>query len=188
MTVLPDTFMYLYDSISNIYDMGIKNIELELDFNNKNWTQEIIEAYITELKKIADYVVSQKKIGETIYIPLLEYAQGKPKNSICSGGKTSFAISPNGNIYPCSFSINIEKFQLGNINGVFNYEILNEIESVANIKNNGCVGCSRYDYCITTRCKIINYVYTGNYFTPLPVMCANENIKVSIGKYSILAQ
>ncbi len=185
MTITPSTYSSVFNSFLHILDIGFHNIELELDFTNENWTNDMILEYTSELKKIANKVYKLKQNNILINVPLLERAKSKNKNSICNGGTTSFVITPNGKVYPCTFAINNNEFLLGNIDEKFDEKVLNNINKVGKIKNEMCNGCSRYDYCMTTRCKLVNYICTGDYFTPSPIICVNENVNVTIGKYFI---
>lgn len=184
MTITPDTYSKVYDNFLSIIDLGIKNIDADLDFTSDRWTNEMIAEYLEGLKKIAKFIKSEERAGVSIGSSLIESAAIRTKNVSCEGGISSFSITPDGKIYPCMAVAFNEEFLLGTVEtGISNDQVLKMIKEVGNERNNQCEGCARYDYCITTRCKIINYVYTGNFNLPKPIMCANEHIKVNIGKY-----
>ncbi len=182
-TLTSETYKEVYNSFLYIIDLGINNVGFELDFSGNNWTGYMIEEYISEFKKIADTVHEKQRMGINIEVPLLNTAITKTRNSICNGGKTSFTITPDGGIYPCLVSIATNELLLGKIGQSKNVKVLNKIEEVAKLKNTSCDGCARYDYCRATRCKIINYIYNGDFLKSSPIFCSNERIKIEIGKY-----
>lgn len=145
---------------------------------------EMIAEYLEGLKRIAKYIKSEERAGISIDSSLIESAAIKTKNAACEGGISSFSITPDGKIYPCIAVVFNDDFLLGTVEtGITNDQVLKKIKEVGNERNNQCEGCARYDYCTMTRCKIINYAYTGDFNLPKPIMCANEHIKVNIGKY-----
>lgn len=184
MTITPDTYMKVYDNFKSIADLGLKKIDADLDFTSDRWTNEMIAEYLEELKKITKYIRFKKKLGISIDSSLIGSAAIKTKNTVCDGGISSFSITPDGKIYPCIAVAFNEDFLLGTVDiGITNNFVLKKIKEVGSEMSEHCEGCARYDYCIATRCKIINYTYTGDYNLPKPIMCANEHIKVNIGKY-----
>lgn len=184
MTITPDTYLKVYDNFRSIIDLGIKNVDAELDFTSDCWTNEMIAEYLEGLKRIAKYIKSEERAGISIDGSIIESAAIKTKNVACEGGISSFSITPDGKIYPCIAVAFNNDFLLGTVEtGITNDQVLKKIEEVGNERNNQCEGCARYDYCVMTRCKIINYAYTGDFNLPKPIMCVNEHIKVNIGKY-----
>lgn len=183
MTVTPETSSLLYENFFHIFNLGIHNIEFELDFLSKLWSEIEIDKIVEESKKIADIIIALKRNGIIINNSLMEYAKGKSKNAPCTGGKYNFAISPEGSVYPCSLVTDYDNFKIGNVRDGIDEHIVQDIQSIASAENNQCVGCSRYDYCQATRCKLVNFVCTGDYNIPNPTICAIENINVLVGNY-----
>ncbi|MCR5541240.1 MAG: radical SAM protein [Ruminococcus sp.] len=184
MTITPATYSKVYDNFRSIVELGFKKIDADLDFTSDNWTNEMMAEYLEELKKIANFIKSKEQSGISIESSLIESAAIKAKNSACEGGISSFTITPDGKIYPCTAAAFKEEFLLGTVEtGITNDQVLKKIEAVGKKRNDHCEGCARYDYCMVTRCKIFNYAYTGDFYMPKPIMCANEHIKVSMGKY-----
>lgn len=183
MTITPDTYKQVILSFQHIISLGVRNIEIELDFTRDDWTEEMLIEYEKEMKKIADFIREKKEQGIVIKMPIFEVAANRTTNTVCSGGKTSFTIAPDGKVYPCIVSLFRDEFFLGKIGETLNENIVNNIETIAQGENRVCFGCARYEYCNMTRCKIINYIYTGDYHVPSPIMCVNEHLKVKLGKY-----
>ncbi|MBR5761872.1 MAG: radical SAM protein, partial [Lachnospiraceae bacterium] len=186
MTVTPDTYKNIYTNFISLSELGIRNIDPFLDFTSDVWTSEMLAEYMDEMKKVAIYIKEKEKENITIRTAMIGTATTKTKNTLCGGGKTSFSITPEGNIYPCMEVAFNKAFLLGNVEaGCDNCELLEEIEKVGHERNKSCDGCGRYDYCMVTRCKIVNYAHTGDYNLPKPIMCANEHIKLGLEKYLI---
>lgn len=184
MTITPDTYKRIFINFQMITELGIRNIEADLDFTSDRWTNEMVGEYLGELKKIGCEIKKREKEGIYIKNSLFKAAAKKTKNTLCNGGRTTFTIAPNGEIYPCLAVAFNREFLLGTVEEEsYNSEVINKIEEIGKVRNSICEGCARYDYCNMTRCKIINYVYNGDFHEPNSIMCASEHIKVELGKY-----
>lgn len=82
-------------------------------------------------------------------------------NSPCNGGTSTFSIDTDGVIYPCVVTVGIPEFVVGTIKEGVNKEKVTEILGWDKIEITECIGCSRYNYCNTTRCRILNLESAG---------------------------
>lgn len=179
MTVTPASVNQLNTNVEHLILLGLKVIEPNLDFTDSTWEEEHIKIYNRELKKIADMIGHYKSVE----VPILNNAAYKSINSPCGGGYTSWNISATGDIYPCILAVYHPELIIGNVFDGIKKEKAEFIKELAQKENKDCVGCSRYNYCRNTRCKLINYLQTGDYNKPSPIMCAFENSAVMIAKY-----
>ncbi len=165
----------LSNNIIHFIELGFKNIVSIPNYYDKNWSNEHMELLLNQMHKVKDYNNSNKL--SDVHISILEDYFFK-KNP-CSGGVSNFHISPYGCIYPCSYAVNHEEFCLGNVKDStpLDIEKLKSIHKISVIQNSECIGCSNYQSCTGSRCKIINKVMTGNYTTVMPSICAIENVK-----------
>lgn len=179
MTIVPETVNKLSKNIEHLIKLGFHIIEPNLDFTNQAWSKHYIEIYNDELKKTADMLEGYKGID----VPSLYCAACKNINAPCDGGDESFNVAADGSIYPCILTVNREEFVIGHVNGEIDETKVKWIKELDQEENESCTGCQRYQYCKCTRCKLVNYINTGDYNTPLPVMCMSENSAVKIAKY-----
>ncbi|MDR2044602.1 MAG: radical SAM protein [Clostridium sp.] len=183
MTLTPHTYETAYAGFLHLLSLGLRKVEMELDFRDPSWTESMIAGYLEQLKKVADEVSRRKRAGASLDVPLLGFARGKTRNAVCGGGRSSFVIAPNGEVYPCLMSVSEKRFLLGNVGGQISGEVLAELSKMGRTENPACAGCARYDYCRSARCKLINYLCTGDYLMPNPVLCAEERLSVAVGSY-----
>lgn len=183
MTVNTDTVTNLYTNVKHLVDLGFKTIIPVPDTYDSRWNMELMDVLYKQLEKIAVLLKEHKKNDEDIAIGLVDEIARKRKNTICDGGVSSINIDPTGNIYPCTYTVGNESFIIGHVSSGTSADRLSEIDKLGGVVNKDCEGCTRYDYCVGTRCKLINKLCTGDYHTPSPVLCTIENIKVKIYKY-----
>lgn len=178
MTVSLDTCNDLFDNISFLYQMGFKMIVPVLDFSNTiNWTPEHLKVIVSSIKRCYEELY----IKGDLMISLIENI-GHKHFSDCRAGKETMHISPTGEIYPCAYVMNNRKFLLGDVeNGL----LVEQIEKLFNINAEvtECSGkCAWYGFCLGTRCKLINYSQTGNFYKPSFYTCFNEKLQLEVNR------
>lgn len=183
MTINTDTVPKLYSNIKHLVELGFKLIAPVLDTYDNRWNLELMDVLYNQLEKVAVLLKELKKDNKDILIGLVDEITHKRKNTICNGGINSINIDPDGLIYPCTYTVGNKNFIIGNVKNGILKEKLTQIAELGNVLNKVCEGCERYDYCIGTRCKLINKLCTGNYHVPSPILCSLENIKVRVNKY-----
>ena len=140
-----------------------------IDYFDSNWTQEKID-------ELGEMIANIYREGNNNIDIIGDKMITKSR---CSGGISSFHIYTNGDIYPCSFVINNEDFCIGDIyNGIDTKKIEKNIE-IYNSKAYECKDCDYEEYCLTHKCKYLNYKLTGDLRHASPIVCQTENIKVS---------
>lgn len=183
ITVTKDNYKDIDVHVKSIIDIGIDTIDMQLDLTEIKWMNIDIELYLEKLKVLLDYSVFLRDSEQrNIEIPMFKSAKNKLKNSICDGGISSFAIATDGLLYPCIMATNKEEYILGDVEGNIKQRTLDTIQKIGLETIKDCEGCARYDYCSTTRCRIINKICTGDYFTAIPANCLHENLCVRMGK------
>lgn len=103
MTLAPSNVKYLFDSVIDFINNGMKCINLNCVFE-EGWTRETANIEYYQLKQLADYLIDNNL--ENTYIALFtdrqEGVQDKHNDgSSCGGAGSMTAIRPNGQIYPC---------------------------------------------------------------------------------------
>ena len=183
MTFTPETVNALYDNVKFLVDLGFKTIVPVPDYFNNSWNMNSMQILYSQLEKIARLLVDERKTNTNLRVGIIEEMSIKKKNDICRAGYNTVNIDPDGNIYPCTYTVGNEEYLIGNVRDGINESKLHEIIELSSIENKECIGCSRYNYCSATRCKLINNVMTGDYHKPSAVLCSVENIKHNAYKY-----
>lgn len=174
--------MYTYESILHLIQIGFTKILPVPDVFTKEWTEEMLQIFKNELKKIVDYIV-RNKLESIIDIGLIDTVKCKTRNSYCDGGITTFTIDTSGKIYPCILCNGNNQYCIGDVKDGIDEEKLAYIHTFDRKKIDICEGCKRYEYCRNTRCKLINDIVEGNPYIPIAVHCQIENIIVEVDEY-----
>lgn len=98
----------------------------------------------------------------------------------CTAGDHYYSIDVFGNIFPCTVLVGHDEWQIGSLKQGLDKKMLKRIKDINEPEIVECSGCGLYDYCISTRCRFINYATTGNYFTPNIVACNMLGIKAEL--------
>ncbi|MDX5727168.1 radical SAM protein [Clostridioides difficile] len=178
MTYNSNTVKYLYESVYDIAKQGFKNIAPISDFMDKNWDNSHIKILNEQISKIMNI----KKDYPDIDISILDKQFINKKKGDCFGGINSYAIDTRGDVYPCTVCVGDKDILLGNIyDGLDDKKIKNLIKIYIS-KNEECDGCTRLDYCMSTRCKLINKKVTGKFQSAVPIYCGLERVYVETTK------
>lgn len=180
MTFTPDTVPFLYDNIRHLHELGFYNIIPEGDFVSQDWNEKDFVILEEQLKKVVLWV---KNHGVEANISILDEASNKLMNGMCDGGISSLSISSDGSIYPCTFTVGHKEEIVGDVYTGIDYEKVNRISSIGKTPIQECLGCARYDYCIATRCRLINKYTTGDALCPSMTQCNLENVKCAISRF-----
>lgn len=180
MTVTPQTVENLFESVKHLIELGFTSISPVADSFCGDWTDESIGMLIEQGKLITDYVANYPT---SLNIGLINDALVKRVNSPCSGGLSTFSVDTDGSIYPCIISVGMPEFQIGNVSTGIIENKVQEISKWNSVDIPECMGCSRYNYCSTTRCRIVNKAICGDLHTPSPFVCGLENARVKISEY-----
>lgn len=173
MTINSKTVDSLYSSIDSLIDSGFKIIAPAIDYFDNEWDKEkmeILQEQIILLKEKLRNKQAQINMG-------LINNYSKKAIGICTGGTNSYHISPDGYIYPCAFVVGKQEHVIGDVftglddNRIRTFRKINE--TIINI----CKGCSHELACISVRCRLLNKIITGDYYTPASSVCSVENIK-----------
>lgn len=184
LTYRASTVSELYKGIVELSDLGIENFVPVADFYDTTWTEEEIDILEEEIDKI----ILDKKL-KNLKVSIIDKENLCLKQSDCFGGIVSFTISEVGNIYPCVFVLGHKKFLIGN---VFNNPCVGTDYAIKLFherfeeKNGPCKTCEANEYCMGNRCKLINYVANGKYYSPSIINC--NIMSVNLNTYDKLSK
>lgn len=116
---------------------------------------------------LAKEMLKRKKEGKpfTFYHYMLDLAHGPciyKRVSGCGSGSEYFAVTPNGDLYPCHQFVGAKEYLMGNVfEGVKNIEKQNEFKSCNVYAREECKDCWARLYC-SGGCAANSYNATGN--------------------------
>lgn len=102
LTIAPGNVNYLFDAIKNLWDMGLQFVFANCVYE-EGWKLSHAKVFYNELKKIADYLLSNNNCS-SYYTSLFKESMltmyDDTKN-YCGGNGSMLAIGPDGICYPC---------------------------------------------------------------------------------------
>ena len=177
LTVATNTYNYLKDSICYLAELGFKTIKPVLDEYGK-WNSQLLEEIYKEYTAVYDLFGTNKKV-EIAAFNVIRFRE----HSECLAGLETMHIDVNGNILPCAYVINEEKFILGNVIYGLDANKVQIIDDINRHKMNECGDCAWSDKCISVRCKFINYAKTGDFYQPVKSSCLIERLYLRLDRY-----
>ncbi len=183
MTFNATTVLYLFESIKHMYDLGFSVIIPVPDYFDKGWNRETFAIFEQEFTKITSYFTPELRHKEGLEIGLLRDNTSRLKNGCCNPRNCAINISAAGELYPCSYTVGNRAYCLGDILNGVDEDKIDEIINLSKEPNPSCTGCTNYQYCHATRCKLVNKALTGEYHTPSGAFCAFEHIFAGFNDY-----
>ena len=164
-----ETYKYLKESVAFFEELDPNmTVVFAADYFDKNWD----ENRLNELKSLITDLDSEHHPNITIIGDKLL------ANSRCGGGVTSCHVYTDGRIYPCSYVVNNESFCIGNIWKGLDTDKISDLSESYVKRINECKGCDYEQYCLSYKCKYLNYVLAGSLTKASPIVCMLENIKM----------
>ena len=178
ITYNSNTVGRLAESIIHFIELGFTEVLPTEDVFDSGWSEEKFVILQEQLKIVQKYIEST---DARVHVGGLDLSYFK-KRGQCDGGINNFHIYPDGNIYPCTYVVNEDMFCLGNVFQGIKQDKVNKLKAIYSNKNKDCIGCTYYEYCPSTRCKLVNWKLTGSYFEPNGIICAAEQVRLRLGK------
>lgn len=184
MTLAPSNIKYLYESVVDFINKGMRSINLNCVFE-EGWDENTALTEYKELCKLADYIIDNEL--ENIFISIFnERAEDtSPKendNNFCGGLGSMLSIRPNGDFYPCirfmpsSIGDDNETYKFGNVEDGFNdresgNELLKEMDMTTrrSQSNDICFNCPIGNSCAS--CSAVGIEYYDTPFKKTTFSC-----------------
>lgn len=171
MTIVPETVNLLFDNVIHIIKLGYSTIVAVPDLFSKNWNDNILKQLEIQLFRLHKEL--KEKYDDSVSFTFFDDTVMKGR---CSGGIQDININCNGDIYPCIYVIDNPMFIIGNVKTGIDSEKAEILKKEYDCNNDDCMECNYNRYCISNRCKILNYILTGNMQKAFPLICEFENI------------
>lgn len=165
MTITPNNYLGMVDGVRHLINCGFQTIVAAPDYFCHQWTEEKIEDIRRCLLLLEEYQEDFCFLEEQI-----------SRKGICSGGENECNIDVDLTIYPCTYSVGRAGYQIGTVITGIDAEKRKQIKKIGQEPNPACSGCGFEPFCMSTRCKIVNKVLTGDYCEPSPTICAFERL------------
>lgn len=180
MTITSNNVHWMYKNLLYFYNMGFRDYCIGLDYF-ANWNDEKLEELNNQLQKIEDFYVNRMENNEDVRIDLFDgkftFILIARKSLFCSGGsKGHICINSNGELYPCTYVVNDNKWKMGTVNKGIDSEKFNKSvrESVA--KKIKCINCDIKFTCHGRKCGFLNYAQTNYLNKSSENLCSIEKM------------
>lgn len=198
MTLAPSNIRYAYDAVSNLIEIGYKDIHLNCVYE-EGWTNEDATVLYYQLKKIADYLLADREKFDNIYLSIFDEFMFKPKSvnsneNWCGGNGAMISCDWKGDIYPCirymesSLGKGIDPVKIGNVyEGVMKtpetVQIVRKMRSITrrSQSNDECFYCPIADGC--SWCSAYNYQMYGTVDKRATFICPMHKARALANAY-----
>lgn len=182
MTISAQNVNNFTNNVKYIHNVGFKYIATALNQYDPNWTKANKKTLIYEMQKLAEYQLDCEKTDKQLIISTVKEIESR-RRSVCLGGERTLHISPEGFFYPCSHLVGNSLYIIGDLLRGIDESKLEWIRKINSKTVTECRKCKWSEVCYGTRCKLINYVLTGDYYKPSPVTCMNEICLLKCNEY-----
>ncbi|CEP45498.1 radical SAM domain-containing protein [[Clostridium] sordellii] len=173
VTVSPNTVESLFDNVKYLIELGFKQISVAFDFFSIQWNEKHIDIIDVQYNKILKYWEENSLKVEISLVD--EVIRPREVLGVCSPSKHFYI---DGLIYPCTFVVGLKEYSIGNIESGIDTKRVEDIIKISSVDNNECKRCNNKKTCSSNRCKLINKVITGDFYTPPTIKCVLENIQI----------
>ncbi len=180
MTVNKETIPFMADNYISLDQMNMGVVTFALDAGAA-WEQQDMQLYYENYEKIMEYLI-EKDMAEAQYYLFNVKEITFRKRTGCDGGTNTFHIAADGGIYPCALAADKVDYWLGDVwKGVLP-EKLAALQQINEKPVVGCGNCTFKKNCSCQVCKLINKVYTGDYYTVSAFHCNEKDVIYQIYK------
>ena len=168
-------------------DEGFKEISIEPVIASSDMEyalkEEHLYAIMKEYEKLAEKIIEYDKMGKTFrFYHYLMDLDGGPcvykKISSCGAGYEYFAITPDGDLYPCHQFVGREGYRIGSVNaGIENRELQEKFSSNSVYHKVKCNECWAKFYC-SGGCQANAGAFCGDLKVPYELECKMQRKRI----------
>ncbi len=187
VTIHPDACSSLSDNVHQLYDLGLKHIDVGPTYDTVKWSESNVSILIDSLLDIGRYIRKVRSSGGELELgPLYRFTEhvgGALQNSWgCHAGSTNLAFMPNGQIVGCSslamLTTRFPGLIIGDVkNGMYG-DVLDRFLEIAQAsvdRRMYCKNCKTAPNC-TGGCLAINLSQCGSPFSPPNFYCRTISV------------
>lgn len=183
MTVHPALVSRLSQGIEHLHSLGVNQFLISPAEGGdcaKQWSEELWTLYEHQLRKVRCFCSEVRDRGGHIRVSTLEECKPIDESKRlwgCRAARNTVAVSPTGNLYPCSRFIGMQDirvgFKLGHVtSGMRAHGVRKSFLEFELACRKQCAECASAEYCIGG-CPAINVEETGSIFIPAKTQCAS---------------
>ena len=187
----PATFLMLPRIVEYLSDLGVRHICLTPNYSAQ-WMSPHLVQLPTLYRQVALEYVRFRKIGTPHFISLVDdkiaviLQNGYSCEQRCQMGKTAFAFSPDGGIYPCKQLLGQadERHRIGHLESGIPLERITCHTLPSSPVNTSCETCIVRDYC-RNWCGYTNFFASGFYNRVDAFVCASEKAAIRAAIFAL---
>jgi uncharacterized protein len=190
VTISGEDIPYIKDSVIHIWNLGIKEININVVFENA-WKEGDDETFEEQLILLADEII-EKKLYENHSCTFFSKTIGFPYNqnsNWCGAGKM-IAVDYSGNYYPCirfvNFSLqNREGLLIGNVNEGLDENKLRPFLALDMVSQSTeeCIDCDVATGCAWCQGANYDFAVTDTIFQRATYICKMHKARVRANNY-----
>lgn len=182
-TVAANTVTSAADSVIDLYQKGVRRVNLALDSRpDAGWDEAGLDELGRQLGKIADYVLAEFREGRRVSFNAFDekiHSITKEKLChICALGKKKLYIDTDGVIYPCVQFVGEEVYRIGEVCGGLDEAARERIYTRSLQKPAFCQGCALQSRCVND-CACLNFQQSGEMGEVSPIQCAYQRMLIA---------
>ncbi|MGB8454680.1 MAG: radical SAM protein [Anaerocolumna sp.] len=180
MTVTANNVHLFYKNVLYFYNLGINSFHIAFD-SFGDWNDKTLNELDKQLEQLDEFYLVTIAGQEEAIIDLYDYKYTtllpKRTRKYCSAGtKSHITINSKGEIYPCGYVVNQEKWKLGTVTaGMEPYVFIQNVKASVNTISK-CKDCEIAFTCKGTKCGFQNYSLSGYLNTPIECVCRLERL------------
>ncbi|MCX6249864.1 MAG: radical SAM protein [Bacteroidetes bacterium] len=181
----PATYKYLPETVEYFYSLGIRKIYINPDFG-ADWSAMDVNQVNEIYDQLADIYLKWDDLGDTAFISPINSKlavilnNGYKPGDKCQMGIKEFAISPDGNLFPCERLLgNGDKNAhcIGDIYHGLDIRKLTCGKFCHPVEQSECIDCTLKNYCMNW-CGCSNFFSTGYYNYVGAFICGSEKAAI----------
>ena len=187
----PSTFLMLPRIVEYLSSMGVRHICLNPNYSAQ-WMSPHLAQLSTIYRQVAYEYVRFRKFGTPHFISLVDdkiaviLRNGYSSKQRCQMGKTVFAFSPDGGIYPCEQLVGPadDHHRIGHLDSGIQWDRITCRPVLSSPVNASCETCSVLDYC-KNWCGRTNFFASGFYNRVNAFVCASEKAAIRAAIFAL---
>ncbi|HIR88821.1 MAG TPA: radical SAM protein [Candidatus Fimimorpha faecalis] len=188
MTISPETAQSFYEDVISLYEAGIKTINPVCDFAC-TWESTQLEDLRKSYRLLAQWYIEHY---DQVTLACFEgrfYSLLTRKQKFCNAGTgLHYTISTSGDVYPCNYVTDNERFKIGDCNKPkTSSDVYNLYLQYISTDDEKCKLCEASDFCYGRKCCFLNWKTTGFLNIVSPVLCEHEKFMFRIVQHVLLA-